>query len=203
MSLLKGKNFLTPNDDGILSVDDAASIQNAIDAASRIGVNKVVIPRYNKRTDSMVWTIGATVRIPGNMHLVLDNCYLQLARDFAGQMFTNALSQDEAGKLIAGEQTNICIQGKGDAVLDGGGCSEAADPFAGTLLYLHNVRDFTVEGFRVVNCGGWGIGLMYCSYGKVAYIDFDSTGNAGVMLRCGCHDLTVEDITGYTGGSGD
>lgn len=199
MSLLKEKPFLTPNDDGILGTDDAASIQNAIDAASEAGVNKVVIPRYNKRTDSMIWTVGATIRIPGNMHLVLDNCHLQLAPEFGGQMFANARAFEEAGKLIAGEDLNVRIQGKGDALLDGGLRSECSDPWAGALVYLHNVRNFSVEGFRVINRGSWGVCLMYCSYGKVSCLDFDGTQDDGVMLRCGCHDLTVENITGYTG----
>lgn len=201
MSLLKEKPFLTPNDDGILGTDDAVSIQNAIDAASEAGVNKVVIPRYNKRTDSMVWTVGATIQIPENMHLVLDNCHLQLAQGFAGQMFANSLAYTEGGTLIAGEQTQIRIQGVGEAVLDGAACGKTEDPWTGALIYLHNVRMFTVEGLRIQNHSGWGICLMYCAYGKIAYIDFDSKGDDGVMLRCGCHDLTVEDITGYTGGS--
>lgn len=201
MSLLKEKPFLTPNDKGIMGSDDAASIQNAIDTAAKAGVNKVVIPRYNKRADSMIWTIGATIQIPGNMHLVLDNCHLRLAEGFAGQMFTNALSCHEAGKLIAGEQTNIKVQGKGNALLDGGTQGETDDPWGSALLYFHNVREFSVEGFRVANQGGWGLCFMYCSFGKVAYIDFDSEGEnrEGVMLRCGCHDLCIEDITGYTG----
>lgn len=204
MAMLKGKSFLTPNDKGIMGTDDAVSIQNATDAAAAAGINKVVIPCYNKRTNSHVWSICASIRVPSDMMLVLDNCRLELADGFVGQMIRNSLACCDEGKLIAGEQTNIRILGRGEAVLDGkvyDGLSNA--PFANTLLYLHNVRDFTVEGIRVVDHRGWGVGLMYCSYGKISNIDFAGEGNVpnqdGIMLRCGCHDLIVENITGYTG----
>lgn len=195
MAKLREKPFLTPNDKGIMGAGDAVSIQNAIDVASENGINKVVIPRYNKRTDSNVWVIGATLHIPANMMLVLDNCRLELAEGFAGAMFTNALSDAQNGKLIAGEQTDIRIQGKGEAVLAG----------EGAMLYLHNVRNFTVEGFRVDNHSGCGIMLMYCAYGKVCNIEFagDCTkeDQDGIVLRCGCHDVTVENITGFVAGN--
>lgn len=201
MSMLKEKPFLTPNDEGFVGTDDAVSIQNAIDAAAQVGVNKVVIPRYNKRSDSNIWIISATIRIPSDMTLVLDNCHLQLAQDFAGHMITNSLSYTEEGKLIAGTQTNIRILGKGGVILDGGLYNAQAE--SPSLLYFHNVRDFSVEGFRVINQRGCGLCFLYCSYGKVAYIDFDAKGDApnqdGIVLRRGCYNLTVEDITGYTG----
>lgn len=192
MAKLRENPFLTPNDKGFLGADDAASIQNAIDAAAEAGVNKVVIPCYNKRTDSRVWVIGATIRIPAQMMLVLDNCRLELAEGFMGPLFTNSNFRREEGKLIAGEQTNIRIIGKGEVTVCGG-------------IYLHNVRNFTVEGFRVDHHGGSGIAMMYASYGKVCNIDFAGSFAAenqdGVVLRSGCHDVTVENITGVVGGN--
>ncbi len=195
MVKLREKPFLTPNEKGIMGISDAVSIQNAIDAAAENGVNKVVIPRYNKRADSNVWIIDATVRIPANMMLLLDNCRLELAEGFAGPMFANSLFDQEDGKLIAGEQTNIRIQGKGDVVLSG----------KGQILNLHNVRNFTVEGFRVEDSADNAIALMYCSYGKAFNIDFAGDCTAenqnGIELRCGCHDVTVENITGVVAGN--
>lgn len=195
MAKLREKPFLTPNDKGIMGADDAASIQNAIDAAAENGVNKVVIPRYNKRSSSNAWIIGATLRIPADMMLVLDNCRLQLADGFTGLMIANSLSDSDDGKLIAGEQTNIRIQGKGEAVLAGNGA----------IMYLHNVRNFAVEGFRVENHNGNALALMYCAYGKVCNIDFAGDSAAedqnGIELRCGCHDVTVENITGVVAGN--
>jgi len=187
----KEKPFLTPNEKGLVGKTDAASIQNAMDAAAENGVNKVVIPRYNQRTDSCVWTLDATVRVPANMMLVLDNCRLELAEGFAGAVFANSNADAEDGKLIAGEQTDIRILGKGEATVCGG-------------IYLHNVRNFTVEGIRVENHSGCGVSLMYAAYGKVCNIDFAGNFAAenqlGVELRSGCHDVTVENITGVAGG---
>ena len=201
MHMLKEKPFLTPNDNGFAGTDDAVSIQNAIDAAADAGVNKVIIPRYNQRSDSNIWTICATIRIPSGMTLILDNCHLQLAPDFQGPMITNSLAYTEEGKLIAGTQTNIQILGKGMAVIDGGLHENPAGQNE-PLLYFHNVREFCVEGFRIVEPRGCGLCFLYCSYGKVACIDFDAKGDIpnrdGIVLRRGCYNITVEDITGYT-----
>ena len=195
MVKLKELPFLTPNEKGIVGTSDAASIQKAIDAAAENGINKVVIPRYNKRSDSNAWVIDATIRVPANMMLVLDNCRLERAAGFAGTMITNSNAETEDGKLIAGEQTNIRIQGKGNVVLGGNG----------QILNLHNVRNFTVEGFCVEGSAGEAISLMYCAYGKVCNIDFAGDFAAenqdGVVLRSGCHDVTVENITGVVGGN--
>ena len=195
MVKLKEKPFLTPNEKGITGANDAASIQKTLDAAAENGINKVVIPRYNKRADSNVWVIAETLRIPASMMLVLDNCRLELAEGFDGPMFANALFDQEAGKLIAGEQTNIRIQGKGNVVLSG----------KGQILNLHNVRNFTVEGFQVEGSAGNAIALMYCTYGKVFNIDFAGDFAAenqnGIELRSGCHDVTVENITGVVAGN--
>lgn len=195
MVKLKEKPFLTPNEKGITGANDAASIQKAIDAATENGINKVVIPRYNKRTDSTLWSIGSTIRIPADMMLVLDNCRLELEEGFAGVMFTNSRSDCEEGKLIAGEQNNIRIVGQGEAVLAG----------AGEMIYLHNGRNFTVEGLRVEGSTGNAIVLMYCAYGKVSNIDFAGDHSAadqnGIVIRCACHDVTVENITGIVAGN--
>ena len=200
MQMLKDKPFLTPNDSGLMGTEDAVSIQNAIDAAADAGVNKVIIPRYNERADSNLWVIGATIRIPAGMTLILDNCHMQLAKDFAGPMLTNSLAYCEEGKLIAGTETNIHVLGKGAAVIEGGQpCENSGAP----LLYFHNVREFSVEGFRVAEPRDCGLCFLYCTYGKVAYLDFDAKGDLsnrdGIVLRRGCFNMTVEDITGYIG----
>jgi len=214
MCSYKEKPFLTPNDEGLMGADDARSIQNAIDAASEAGVNKVVIPRYNKRTDSHMWSISAAIQIPSQMTIILDNCYMQLAEGYIGQMFTNSLSYAEEGTTLNGEQTNINIIGKGLATIDGGlhnGLTERFcaknpgphRPWDNLLIYFHNVREFRVEGFRAINQRWWALCFLYCSYGKIANIELGGTGDVpnqdGIDLRCGCHDITIENITGKTG----
>ena len=195
MVKLKELPFLTPNEKGIMGTSDAASIQKALDAATENGINKVVIPGYNKRADSNVWVIDATIRVPANVMLVLDNCRLELAEGFAGPMLANSRFDQEVGKLIAGEQTSIRIQGRGNVVLSG----------KGQILNLHNVRNFTVEGFCIEGSAGEAIALMYCSYGKIFNIDFAGSfvaeNQSGIVLRSGCHDVTAENITGVVGGN--
>ena len=71
---------ITPNDADLMGACDSQSIQNAVDLAAKLGVNKITIPRYNKRTDSHEWIITEAIKLPSYMVVVLDNCHLTLSR---------------------------------------------------------------------------------------------------------------------------
>ena len=114
------RDYITPNDSDVTALSDNESIQNAINKAIRCGCNKVVVPRYNKRSDSFEWIIEKTVLLPSNINLVLDNCCLRLADDVFCNMFTNQNCHSPKGKTASGTEKNIVIEGKGNAVLDGG-----------------------------------------------------------------------------------
>lgn len=62
------KLFITPNDSGVIGETDSCSIQNAIALAKEQGINKILIPRYNKRTDSFIWIIEKTILLPFTYH---------------------------------------------------------------------------------------------------------------------------------------
>lgn len=74
------------------------------------------------------------------------------------------------------------------------------------------VERFTIENLRIRDSHCWALSLERCAFGSVRDIDFASTGNKvidgvtqpilnqdGVDLRQGCHDIAIENITGYTG----
>lgn len=75
-----------------------------------------------------------------------------------------------------------------------------------------NVKNFSIEGLKIVESHGWGISLEACSYGRVEKIEFDACmskmidglrqnieNEDGVDIRNGCHHIVVSDITGRTG----
>lgn len=79
------------------------------------------------------------------------------------------------------------------------------------ILFAH-VERFSIENLRIKDSHGWAISLERCAYGAVRNIDFASTGGKvidgdtetilnqdGLDLRQGCHDITVDTLTGYTG----
>ncbi len=74
------------------------------------------------------------------------------------------------------------------------------------------VEQFSLENLRLVDSHAWAISLERCAYGKIRDIDFASTGHRtidgktetvlnqdGLDLRQGCHNILIENLTGYTG----
>ncbi len=79
-------------------------------------------------------------------------------------------------------------------------------------VLLAYVEDFSIEGLRVKDSHAWAISLERCAHGTIRDLDFESRGHRmvdgtqetilnqdGVDLRMGCHDILIENITGYTG----
>ncbi|HPJ99849.1 MAG TPA: hypothetical protein PKW60_10220 [Candidatus Hydrogenedentes bacterium] len=79
-------------------------------------------------------------------------------------------------------------------------------------ILLAFVEQFSIENIRLVDSHAWAISLERCAYGIIRDIDFASTGyktidgkketilnQDGLDLRQGCHDILIENLTGYTG----
>lgn len=75
-----------------------------------------------------------------------------------------------------------------------------------------NVKNFSIEGLKIVKSHGWGISLEACSYGRVEKIEFDACmskmidglrqnieNEDGVDIRNGCHHIVISDIMGQSG----
>lgn len=82
----------------------------------------------------------------------------------------------------------------------------------GIGILLAMVDHFSIRGITVRESHGWAISLEACSFGVLEQIEFDARMNKtidgllqnmenqdGIDLRNGCHDITVQDITGETG----
>ncbi|MCQ2385514.1 MAG: glycosyl hydrolase family 28 protein [Clostridia bacterium] len=93
-----------------------------------------------------------------------------------------------------------------------------------SLLLFANVTGFTVKGLQIRSQRYWALTFLYCSQGHICdvdfcaddtYIDQDGTRkhglsltrpyssvfvkNAdGIDLRSGCHDVLIENVTGFT-----
>ena len=91
------------------------------------------------------------------------------------------------------------------------------------LILFTNVEGFEITGISCHNQRWWALNFIYCSNGMLHDIDFkacdigiDENGNEyhglkhkkysevlvknadGIDLRQGCHDITIENITGFT-----
>jgi hypothetical protein len=79
-------------------------------------------------------------------------------------------------------------------------------------ILLAFVEDFSIENLAIKDSHGWAISLERCANGSLRDIDFASSqfkvidgarrtilNQDGIDLRMGCHDILIENITGYTG----
>ena len=206
-------NNITPNLKEVMASTDAKSIQNAIALACETGVGQITIPAFNERTKSNLWVIDETVLLPSNITVVIDGAHLRLADGVFCNMFRNENMYTELRHEPEGEQHDIRIIGRGKAVLDGGvhnGLTERTSRKDGfphiyhnSFILLHNVRDFLLEGFSMIDPRWWCVNLIYCRYGRISNLDVEAKDNYpnqdGIDLRCGCNNIIIENITGQGG----
>lgn len=212
-----------------------AAIQALIDEACESGVRAVTL--------TGLYEIEKTILIPSDFTLTLMNCHLRMAPGTFCNMFTNAACRTDKGRLFAGADHNIIIEGCGRAILDGGeynGLCESNSEKEGrphisvnSLLLFSNVDGFTVRNLHLRNQRWWACNFVSCRNGYIANIDFladysymlpDGTRHFGlgkrahgadeniccdykyvyiknadgIDIRSGCHDIIIENITGFT-----
>lgn len=203
-------NYISPNE--TIGICDSESIQNAVDRAKEQGIGKVVIPRINARTGEALWVISKTVRLPSDMTVILDNCFMQMADGVVGGFFCSDNLFTPCGTDPKERMHNITIKGEGHAVLDGGKPTdlnektqkEKGTPVAlNTPIFFMNVTGFSVQNISITNQRYWGMRFQFCDRGIILDIFFsvkrDRFNQDGINLRNGCHDILIENVFGQTG----
>ncbi len=79
-------------------------------------------------------------------------------------------------------------------------------------ILLAFVEDFNIRNLAMKDSHCWAISLERCAHGTMRDLSFESTASKmidgveqtilnqdGIDLRLGCHDILIENITGYTG----
>ena len=204
------KQFITPND--TFGNDDSESIQRAVELAKAQNLNKVVIPRINARTGEAKWIISRTVRLPSDMTVILDNCFMQMADGVAGGFFCSETLFTDKGTKLDYRMKNIHIKGCGEAILDGGRPTEINEETQTKLgipvrlnspIFFMNVEGFSVENVKIHHQRYWGMRFEFCSQGVVRDISFkvirDRRNQDGIDIRNGCHDILIENVSGQSG----
>ena len=200
------------NDPRFRAESDSATIQNAIDATRAGDCRVVVIPRQNARTGACEWVIDKTLLLPNDITVYLDDCHLVLADGVYENIFRNENMYRDGALKPENEQYGIRIIGLGDATLDGGRDNGLREqnwtedkplPQTGCLILLNHVRDYVLENLKCRRMRYWAINQIACRRGRIRDIDFDFVerhpNQDGINFRIGCHEITVENITGVTG----
>ena len=210
---LPSRQFVTPNAPEFFGEGDAETVQNAVDFASRKGINCVVIPSFNERTESNEWIFEKAVKIPSYMTIVFLHCFIKHKDFMYENLFINSLAYDSQDRSIAKEQHDMTFMGVGDAVLSGGkqnGLKEKTcflyglpDKRPNATVLFNNVRNLVLENFQIHDSRWYGTYFIHCDTVRVSGLDFDNgedfCNRDGVDIRQGNHNFLVENITGVTG----
>ena len=170
--------------------------------------------------------IRETVWLPSHFTLELVGAHLTQAPGTFCNLFRADGAEDVAilgrpgadgrpATLDGGEYNGLCERNAG---------REGRPPiWVNNLVLFTNVRRFRVEGLHLVKQRWWATNFVACSEGTIRHLSFlaDHTSvtadgtvldilrkgaygeirvkNAdGVDLRAGCHDIVIEDISGFT-----
>jgi len=79
-------------------------------------------------------------------------------------------------------------------------------------VLLAHVENFTLQNLTLKDAHSWAVSLEHCAFGKICDLDFSADGarlisgrfqtflnQDGLDLRQGCHDITIDGITGHSG----
>ncbi|MDX9868351.1 MAG: glycosyl hydrolase family 28 protein [Kiritimatiellia bacterium] len=193
---------LTPN---AFEGSDSERIEAAIARAAATGARSIEIPRMNARRGEPLWLIERAILLPSDFTLVLRDCLVRLAPGTRDNLIRNAGTAREPMT----PDSNIRILGVGNAVLSGGLQAHFDPPgdrsgWRTIGVLLCGVEQFTIEGITFEETQAWAVSVENgCAYGRIANLHFRNTNRYpnqdGVDIRKGCHDITIENITGVTG----
>ena len=116
---------------------DSERIQSAVYAAKKAGINKVVIPPFNGERGENKWVIEKAIKLPSDILVVIDNAYMVMADGVFENMFINENLRTPEGRVQAGRQKNIMLEGIGNAILSGGNYNGLSEETSGTASYPH------------------------------------------------------------------
>lgn len=158
-------------------------------------------------------------------HLVLaDGCYLNV---FVNQNHDTEIGKTIDGRdkniAILGINSPIIDGGNYNGLSEKNQKEKNIPIWKNNLILFTNVENFTISGINFRNQRWWAINFVYCSNGTLKNLDFcacdigiDANGNKyhglnidkydevlvknadGIDLRQGCHDILIENITGFT-----
>ena len=188
-------------------------------------INKAVEDGSRTATVTGNYEIDKVVLIPSDFTLILDCCHLKMADGVFSNMFRNKNGKagDKNIKII-GKNSSVLDGGNYNGLSEKTQNTGDFPPiWNNNLIIFANVDGFEESGFTCINQRWWALNHYFCRNGKIANIHFRSTdiavdqdGNEyrglirkryketlvknsdGIDLRQGCHDILIENISGFT-----
>ena len=203
----------------------AAYIRERIRAASAAGLSEVTVSGNYEIEDTVLLPSGTTL-ILADCHLRMkDGTYCQMFRNehsTPGEVHDGS-SPDRDIRLL-GRGRAILDGGSYNGLSERTSGRDGMPHISqNNMLLFCNVDGFEIGGLSVCNQRWWALNHYFCRNGHLHDLDFcsdytriDENGNRvvgldkalysqtyimnsdGIDLRCGCHDILIENITGFT-----
>jgi len=193
---------------------DTLVINKMINDAKKSGTNSITIPSINPKNGSNIWNITSPIILPSDITVYINNCTLLRTKYSYCNIFTVEDSY-KIGVTVNDEIKNVKVIGIGNAVLDGGipnglnkftvtgRGSYVPNSYTNCIIYFRNVNGFEISNLHLRQQGFWAINFIYSRNGTVENIDFARgtyiINQDGIDLRCGCNNIRINNITGFTG----
>ncbi len=209
----------------IFSKDGSRFIASRIEEAVGNG-SRTAIVGGNWEIDEEIRLPSNFTLILENAHLRLaDGCFTNM---FVNENHGTEVGRTKEGTdrniSIIGRGESVLDGGKYNGLSERNHSQNGLPPiWKNNLVLFTNVDGFKISGISCRNQRWWALNFIYCSGGYIGNIDFcsndtavDKDGNEyhglkrsaysevlvknsdGVDLRQGCHDILVENITGFT-----
>ncbi|MBO7376866.1 MAG: hypothetical protein J6V01_07150, partial [Clostridia bacterium] len=154
-----------------------------------------------------------------------DGCYSNM---FVNENFDSPEGRTAAGRnrnvVIEGVGSAVLDGGEYNGLSERNESRDGLPPiWKNNLLLFANVDGFRITGVSCRNMRWWALNFIYCSNGYIGNVDFCANDTAiapdgseyhgllrsryeevlvknadGIDLRQGCHDIVIENITGFT-----
>lgn len=159
-------------------------------------------------------------------HLVMaDGCYSNMfVNEHHGTSVGRTVEGRDRDIKIIGKGDAILDGGMYNGLSERNHAKDGRPPiWKNNLLLFTNVEDFEISGITCRNQRWWALNFIYCSNGYIGDVDFCSSdigidkdgreyhglrreaydevlvkNSDGIDLRVGCHDIVIENISGFT-----
>lgn len=189
-------------------------------------IQEAVISGRQSITLTGIYEIDSTIILPSEFTLFLEDAHLTMAENTFCNMFRNknaGTGMTDRNISIVGRGTAVIDGGVYNGLSEKNAGKDGRPHISvNNLLLFAGVDGFRVENIHACNQRWWALNFIHCSHGYIGHIDFLSDytrivdgvqipgllqnaygevyvkNSDGIDLRSGCHDITIENITGFT-----
>lgn len=211
------QNSLIPN--------GAKYIQSLLDTAVQKGEHRIVVSGSYEMEETVYIPEEMTVILDSCYLRMRDGVYCQMFCNEHGRPNTaHDGTKPDRNIRIIGRGHTVLDGGEYNGLSEANSLQNGMPCISqNNMILLCNVEGFLIENIDILRQRWWAINLLYCRNGLLRDIHFEAdytrvgkngeitvgldhsdyrstrVKNAdGIDLRCGCHDITVENITGFT-----